>query len=140
MLSILLSGCDKWPTNGDIDGMWQVMEISREDKIEDVKDMKLYCSFQLRLFCLGDIQKTQRIFGYTEYGSNTIRFHTFTYRSEYTEDNNVDVLLEDNNPNDLETIQKWGFNSTDCTFKIEELNSSRMVLSNNGTKITYRKI
>lgn len=136
IFTIFLSGCDKWPTNGNLDGMWQLVEIHTDKGKNDVRSEKRYCSFQLRLFCLGDNLITQRIFGYFEHNGNTIRFHTFTFRSAYTEDNNIDKLLTDD---DIATIKPWGFNSTDCVLDIVELSNNTMILATNDTILTYRK-
>lgn len=135
---IVFTACDKMPANGDLDGIWQLMEISDDKSVKDMKDSRMYCSFQLKLFMLGSEKLGPRAyFGYFEHTGSTIRFHHFTFRSDYTEDSNMDKLMTDA---DIDVISPWGFYSTDCTFDVKELNSSRLVLSKGKTTITYRKL
>ncbi len=132
------TGCDKLPANGDLDGLWQLMEIDTGGTVTDTKSDRLYCSFQLHLFMLGSQQAGPRAyFGYFEHKGSTIRFHRFTFRSDYTEDSNEDRLMTDD---DLSVIQPWGFTSTDCTFTVKELTGKRLVISQGETTITYRKL
>jgi hypothetical protein len=134
----LLTACDKLPANGDLDGLWQLMEIREGNSRKDMKDSRMYCSFQLKLFMLGSEKAGARAyFGYFERTGSTIRFHHFTFRSDYTEDSNMDKLMTDA---DIDVIKPWGFYSTDCTFEVKELSSSRLVLSKDNTTIIYRKL
>lgn len=133
-----LSTCDKLPENGDLDGLWQLMEINSGGTITDTKSDRMYCSFQLHLFMLGSQQAGPRAyFGYFEHKGSTIRFHQFTFRSDYTEDSNEDRLMTDD---DLNAILPWGFTSTDCTFTVKELTGKKLVISQGETTITYRKL
>lgn len=136
-LSVLLSGCDKLPANGDLDGLWQLMSVQQGGKTVDKKAERLYCSFQLKLFMLGDDSHPRNYFGYFEHSNGTLRFHTFTYRSDYVEGGKTDELMTDEK--DIEVIAPWGFYSTDCVFSVVKLNSSELILEHGDTKIVYRK-
>lgn len=135
---ILYSSCDKVPINGALDGQWQLMERVENNDTTNLKDQHLYCAFQLKLCMFGSKSVGVRnYFCYFEHNGNQMRFHTFTHRSSYTEDDNIDILITDK---EKEIIHPWGFYSTDCTFMVEELNNKRMTLSANGIKLTYRKL
>lgn len=137
-LCLLFISCDKMPENGDLDGLWQLMEISDNGNVRNTKADRLYCSFQLKLFMLGDPTEPRHYFGYFANNGNTIRFHNFTYRSNYSQDNqSEDKLMNDDE--DLQTIAPWGFYSTDCTYSIE-LSSKILILRHDNLTITYRKI
>ena len=138
VLLLLLTSCDKVPINGDLDGLWQLMSIQQGDDVRDTKADRLYCSFQLHLFMLGEDSGPREYFGRFEHEGNTIRFYSFTYRSKYTEESNYDQLMTDDA--DLAVIAPWGFYSTDCTFDVVTLNSSTLVLRSGNTTITYRKM
>lgn len=137
LFAILLSGCDKLPANGDLDGMWQLMSIQQGNTIKEMKAERLYCSFQLKLFMLGDKKDPRHYFGYFEHNDNTLHFHTFTFRSEYVEGGKIDELMKDEK--DLAVIAPWGFYSTDCIYNVVKLNSSELILEHNDIKIVYRK-
>lgn len=133
----MFTACDKLPENGDLDGMWQLMEISEGGTVKNIKDSNIYCSFQLKLFMLGSKKDGSRAyFGYFEHKGNAIRFYNFTFRSNYSEESNEDKLMTEK---DIDVIRPWGFYSTDCTFEVKELTSSRLVITKDKTTITYRK-
>lgn len=137
-LCIHFVSCDKVPVNGALDGQWQLMERIEDNETTNLKDQHLYCAFQLKVCMIGSrLLGVRKYFCYFEHKGDQMRFHTFTHRSAYTEDENVDKLITEE---EIETILPWGFYSTDCTFKVEELNNSRMVLSANGKKLVYRKL
>ena len=79
----------------------------------------------------------RKYFSYFEHKGNKLRFHTFTHRSKYLEDNNVDKLII---PEEIDLIAPWGYYAVDCSFDVVELNNNTMVLEANGTKIRYRKL
>lgn len=137
-LTFLLSGCDKLPANGYLDGLWQITSIEQGGVKTEMKSKKLYCSFQLKLFMLGTWSFPRQFFGYFERNGDTIRFYSFTYRSDYIIGGKGDELMTDEK--DLDVIAPWGFYSTDCMYNISTLNSSELILEHGSTKITYRKL
>jgi len=134
----MLTGCDKLPINGDLDGLWQLMEIKQGDDIKEVKTDRLYCSFQLHMFMLGDDGHPRGYFGNFEHEGNTMRFYNFTYRSDYTQESNYDKFMSYDK--DKSVISPWGFYSTDCTFDVVKLNSSELILQHENLIIKYRKL
>lgn len=136
-IQFLFGSCDKWPENGDLDGMWQLMEFSHDGTKSDMKAERLFCSFQLKVFMLGSKTAGGRAyFGYFEHTDDMIRFHHFTFRSQYTEDANVDELMTDD---DIDKIRPWGFYSIDSRYKIEELTGNSMILIHEQDTLKWRK-
>ena len=46
----MLTGCDKWDCNGDLDGMWQLTEWrDKDDKVKATKKDMIFYSFQLQM-------------------------------------------------------------------------------------------
>lgn len=138
-LCIFFAACDKLPENGDLDGLWQLMEISNAGINKDTKDQRLYCSFQLKLFMLGGNGEGSRaFFGRFERNDKTLRFYSFTFRSDYSATNqSTDKLMTEE---DLPVISPWGFYSTDCTFDVVKLDNDQLVLEHEGLVLRYRKI
>lgn len=137
IITLLFTACDKWPENGYLDGMWQLMEIETDGIKQDTKDQGLFCSFQLKVFMLGSrATESRAFFGYFEHNDSTMRFHHFTFRSNYTEESNVDKLMTED---DLPIIAPWGFYSIDSSFKVVDLTSNKLILKHKDTILTYRK-
>lgn len=45
-----MTGCDKWDCNGNLDGMWQLMEWrDKDDVVKATKQDMIFYSFQLRM-------------------------------------------------------------------------------------------
>lgn len=138
ILMSLITSCDKVPANGDLDGLWQLMEIKQGEQAVDKKGDRLYCSFQLSLFMLGhDGGKARQYFGRFERNGGTLRFYDFTYRAAYTDESNLDQIMTDE---DLPYISPWGFFAIDCPFEIVTLNSQALVIKHGDTVISYRKM
>lgn len=138
LIAIVIAGCDKVPVNGDLDGLWQLMEIKQGEQTIDKKADRLYCSFQLSLFMLGrDGGKSRLYFGRFERDGGTLHFYDFTFRAAYTEESTLDRLMTDE---DIPTIAPWGFYAIDCPFEIVTLNSQALVIKHGDTVITYRKM
>lgn len=131
-----LFSCDKLPANGDLDGMWQIMEIERGDSVENVKTKQLYMSIQLKLFQLDDVPNDRLYIGYFEYKGYTLRFWKTSYPSKNESDKDDNVVIE---PSRLYLLHPFGLSSTDETFTVDKLTRDVLILHNDSTRITYRK-
>ena len=143
MMVITLS-CDKLPSNGDLDGQWQLMELNRKSSPTDeayneksnVKDQKIYWRFQLDLLMIHTSKA--KLNGRTNDTSARFRHQggelqlTQTYIHEFDKDE----LITDPNTTILESI---GITGNTETFKVEQLNNERMVLVNNKKQLIFRK-
>ena len=48
--TLLITSCDKWDCNGDLDGMWQLTEWrDKENNLIATKDDMIFYSFQLQM-------------------------------------------------------------------------------------------
>lgn len=132
----MLLACDKLPANGDLDGMWQIIEIQRGDSIADMRQHQVYMSIQLRLFQMDDVKVGLRYVGYFERKGNTMHFWKTSYPSAYEndKDDNREVA-----PEDYHYLHSFGFDSSEAFFNISHLTKDVLVLYNDSTKITYRK-
>lgn len=132
----LLFACDKMPANGDLDGMWQIIEIEHDGVKTNVKQNQVYMSIQLKLFMLGDKNESRLYFGYFEHKGDSMFFRQFSYlsKNESAEDNNLPIEEENKG-----LLKRWGYNSLDERFKVEKLTKDVLVLKNNLSTIRYIK-
>jgi len=131
-----LFSCDKMPANGDLDGMWQIMEIEEGGKTTDMKLEQVYMSIQLKLFQLGDKLNGRRYYGYFERTGDTMHFWQFSYASlnESAADDNTPIKEEN-----VSLIHPYGFRTIDERFTIEKLTKDLLILRNDSVRIRYIK-
>ena len=52
VITLVMSGCDKWDCNGDLDGMWQLTDWRDKDNVvKATKEDMIFYSFQLQMAC-----------------------------------------------------------------------------------------
>ena len=144
LLSLFYLSCDKTPKNGALDGQWQLMEIAEKvsptdmdySRITNKKDERIYWAFQLDL--LNIYTQSGKLNGYTAY--STARFQLANGRLRiaptYIHFDNRDSLLTDPHTTALEPM---GIEGNAADFKVETLNSKKMVLSSDKRSLTFRK-
>ena len=50
VMSVIMTGCDKWDCNGDLDGMWQLTEWrDKDNNVKATKEDMIFYSFQLQM-------------------------------------------------------------------------------------------
>ena len=138
------AACEKNPTNGDLDGQWQLMEISTKDAASDTdytqvlskKDEGIYWNFQLDLLMIRTM--AEDLNGYTPF--TAARFvhpgKKFDITSTYIHFRESDSLLTDPSTRILEPI---GITGNAEKFDVEQLNHKRMVLTTPVKRLTFRK-
>lgn len=144
---VLFSSCEnKMPVNGKLEGMWQVMSIEHEGVFTDLKDQKVYWSFQLNL-----VQLSSSLNGYTRMYARFIRdkneldFYDFVYNSE-------NALESDNNewvsPENSSVLNRWAIYSDSdpnnngrikIKYTIKTINDSFLIVENAHDTILLRK-
>lgn len=136
IMCFLLTACDKLPANGDLDGMWQLIEVEHNGVIRNVKEGQVYMSIQLKLFMLGDRVNSMRYYGYFNHEGDSIFFWQFSYPSmnESDDDNNLPVEEEDKGE-----LERWGFYSLKERFKVEKLTKDLLIMQSDSVKIRYIK-
>lgn len=123
VLSFFMGGCAKAPKNGNLDGMWEVMEVF--DGTESmIPEKRIFYNFSLDVCQL------------TYYGAGA----TFTYGIVTYED---DILMIDF-PSSLgeyaiETLKDYGIFSNPVIFNVNFPSKTRMILSDGDIKVSLRK-
>ena len=133
--------CNEVSHNGDLDGMWQIMEVTYNrnglyDSTVNIKKDKVYLSFQLHL-------------AHLNWSTNIITLENSSILSRFSHDGDQlhlynmyvnfpdrDSLITDSSSMVLAPI---GFKGIDNTFQILQLNSSHMTLQSDFARIVCRK-
>lgn len=118
LLCFCLFGCDsKWPENGKLDGMWQLMEIDWAG-VENKTPTQTYYSIQLKLINLRQVGGSD-ILGYFRYTGDSLHL---TMRQTTIAD-----------------VKQFGLSDTIQSFGVETLNHSQMILTTPDRRLTFRK-
>lgn len=132
-MAIVLTGCNKWDCNGDLDGMWQLTEWRDKDNVvKATKEDMIFYSFQLKMANFRK-KSSNEIFASIntklEVSPNQIRIYE---PSEYGGDGH-DVLKS------LSILASFGV-PEDGLFQIQVLTGSNMQLKTSSEEIlTFRK-
>lgn len=147
IVGLFFNSCEnKWPANGYLDGMWQIMNIQHDGECvysydennppAENRDIH-YISFQLKLFELTYRGNEHMFYGRFERNGGTLRLYQLSYnsRNETAADDNVLI------PDSLigNTIKPWGLYKSDNTFNIIKLTEDDMILQNDSASIVLRK-
>lgn len=114
---ILLTGCGKLPINGDLDGQWQILEIRYADGRIETSERAYYC----------------------------VQLHTITLRQVNGPNQTGNMVYEgdqlslDMPLSDVSDLRVFGLDDTKETFTVTELSSSRLVLTSDYARISFRK-
>lgn len=114
-IALVLSGCRKWPENGDLDGMWQIMEIEYFDGTKSGVQKNYYnfersiCQTSGKRYCTANMK----------YSGNTI---------------NLD--FPDFVPGQL---KEYGIGENPVTLHIERLTSKILVFRSDIATVRCRK-
>lgn len=127
---LTLSGCQKWSHNGDIDGQWQVMDVTYSGiSIEFPEGERFYYSFYLHTFQLGFTDERP---GWLK-GNFSIDGDKLWLELPYTKHDDFSKIW-------AERLKYWGFPLTgEVTLHIRQLDSSRLVMEYDDVVITCRK-
>ena len=124
-----LSSCDewKWDENGDLDGMWQMTEWRDKatGNIIATNEDGIYYSFQLKLM---KFQQTS---------SDTYHLSYFTHAGNQLIVGKT-IVWPDDEECPLTDLVQYGV-PADGRFNIDALSKSRMQLSTDDVKLTFRK-
>lgn len=114
---ILFVGCGKLPINGDLDGQWQIQEIRYTDGRVETPERAYYC----------------------------VQLHTITLRQVNGPNQTGNMVYEgdqlslDMPLSDASDLRVFGLDDTKETFTVTELSSSRLVLTSDYARISFRK-
>lgn len=113
--------CQKTPINGDLDGMWQVLEVSPEPA-EVLIHERLYYSFYMHVCSLS-------YFG-GDLTAGNLRF------------NGDEIYLDFPHATGYETIKKlkqYGIYSNPVVFEVIHLDKNKMILKDGEVTVVLRK-
>lgn len=128
-LLLFMSACGKFPMNGKLDGMWQLMSIVPNGKeIIDTKEQQLYYSVQLELLALQRVGGMHYLGRFIQTSDSLI---VYDFRQFITGDNSTQAVSGD--------LAPWGIEGTSERFGIEKLNGDNMVLRSENVLLTFRK-
>lgn len=145
LLAIL--SCDKIPANGKLDGMWQVMMVEDDGTVTDMKDKKVYWSFQLGLvqFSTHNSSRYKRMYARFKRESVELRFYDFFYDSEnFSESDNNEWVT----PDKASLLNPWGvYPEADeeqtgrikKTYTITTLDDNTLIVSSYRESVVLRK-
>lgn len=146
---IMSAGCEnKWPDNGDLDGMWQIMSIEKEGKVSSLKETKHYWSVRSRLVQYTQYGMTDRKYAHFERKDGKLILTDFCYNWGNTEDAKNNEWIKSDPVEERDTLAPWGLYPTPDpqhperltqTFNIDHLDYDNMVLSTPTYKLKFRK-
>lgn len=121
LIICLLCGCSKDSINGDLDGRWQIMEMSTSPG-ENLKEKQLYFNFYLHVCSLSFYG------GYLAEANLTYIDDKITLYFPYFQ-----------TPEALEKLNKYGIYSNPVTFHVISLTGKKLVIQDGDILITLRK-
>lgn len=122
LLSVMMSCCQKAPINGDLDGMWQVMQVDPEPAYKPI-NARIYYNFYLHTCNL------------TVYGDGTFSTSVMAFDGEKMTLKFPDRVSDHH----MDRLRQFGINSNPVTFTVEKLTSKSLVLRDGDTTVTMRK-
>lgn len=120
-LSVILTGCQKTPINGDLDGEWEVMEVY-PDPPEWDKDLRIFYNFS-RSAC----QLTQYGGPFT-LGNLVYEGSTITLKFPFIHTESEELQLK-----------QYGIYSNPVSFEVEFQGKRKLILSNEESTVILKK-
>lgn len=136
LLALVLTSCESYLVNGDLDGFWQVTSIE-EKQTGDITRCKgdIYYSFQRELVL---VSCTQSINPTGQMKENYIAY--FTHENDTIAMTDFRVYLDkDGRQAPLQNLEKFGLYELYNVFRVEKLNNKVLVLNSSKSRITLRK-
>lgn len=123
ILLLAAGGCQKEPINGDLDGQWQVIDVTPQAP-ETIINERLYYCFSLHTVQLSYYGPGPWTSGnILKYGDNTLVLE-FPYADAYIS---------------IDKLKQYGIYSNPVSFTIEHLDKNRMTLRDGDVVISLRK-
>ena len=145
-LMAINSGCEnKWPKNGDLDGMWQLMSKEENGTVTQLKDTKHYWSIRANLVQYTSTNMDYKRYSHFERQDAKLILTDFCNESRNADESDNDEWITFD---DRTCLNEWGiYPDTDTnhperltqTFNIEHLDSDCLILSAGTYKLQFRK-
>ena len=146
-LMLFTTSCEsKWPNNGDLDDMWQLMSVEQDGTVSSLKETKHYWSVRSNLVQFSSYDNTDgNKFCHFERKDGRLILTDFCHESmnATAEDNDEWITYEERS-----LLEQWGIYAEPDTehperltqtFTIDYLDSDRMILSADTYKLEFRK-
>lgn len=121
LLSALFAGCKKDYINGDLDGLWQLDEISIDGQTQPTPDHR-YWAFSFHVAQLTEYGGPYAI-GNLAYDGTTVKVD-FPYAVSEA---------------DVEKLREWGVYENPAVYTVESLDGSRLVMTCGDVRLRFRK-
>lgn len=132
----LLAACDKMPMNGALDGMWQLLTEEKTDTTLNVKDSRIYISFQLHTVQFDAHGTTQQYYAtFTRHG-DTLAYSTICHPASYVDETDDNELAT---ADDLADLSTWGIYSLEPVYTVLQLTHESLVLQSDSSTLRLRK-
>lgn len=136
LFALVLTSCESYLVNGDLDGFWQVSTIENKETGDITYcNGDTYYSFQRELV-LVSYTSPETPTGQSK--ENYIAYFTHENDSIYMTDFRI-YLDRNGKQAPLSELEKFGLYELYNTFAVEELNRSSLVLSSEKTRISLKK-
>lgn len=137
LMTLILCSCDKLQINGKLDGMWQVMSVEKESKIQECPPYQCYWCVQLHMiqFTNTNMDKTYISTFQNKDGKLYLKQISFPSRHEKESDDDKEMSQDDIK----ERLHPWGIWTVNDCFDIVCLNNERLVLRSDSVTVTLRK-
>ena len=138
-----VGSCDKVPINGDLDGMWQLMNIQTPEGSRETKSDRAYLCIQLHLSQWDHVG--YRYYAHFRREGDSIFFYDFCHHGLHrTEaDDNEPITYEEMTKTDpaqgWPLMDAWGVHNLDARYRVQKLNSDALILEKEDTTLTFRK-
>lgn len=129
---LTLTSCEiNFSTNGKLDALWQITEIQVKDgQPQNVVDEQLTWAFQFNLLELRSNKDYPNAMCRFEHKGDSLRIYQ-PLRAFFHES---DIPFDDANE-----LHPYGLYTLDEHFKVETLNSDRMILSSDSVRVVFRR-
>lgn len=136
LFTFVLTSCESYLVNGDLDGFWQVTSIENKLSGETTQCKgNIYYSFQRDLVLVSYVSPTMPA-GQTK--ENYIAY--FSYMNDSITMGDFRIYLDiDGEQAPLERLEKFGLHDVYSTFQVEKLNKKSMILNSKDSRIVFRK-
>ena len=135
---IAFTACDSYLINGDLDGIWQLQTIERNNPDTIIRNEgDLFYSFQRHTILIGDYNnpngpvgqlKSEQYDCLFERIGDSIKMEEFQL-----------YYHRENQPYDTTRLKRFGLYEEKNTFNIEELTIKRLVLRSDSALLTLRR-
>lgn len=137
----LLSGCDKMPENGDLDGMWQLMTIQTPQGTRQVQE-QVYINFYMQLaewrVPLLPRSDDSHFYSHFTQRGDSLCFFDICHASAHTVSDSDDtrVTAEEIAAG---ALAKWGIHTLHTRYRVLQLSAKHLTLEKVDTVYAFRK-